>query len=106
MKILIDECLPVKIKRGFPEHDVLTVAEKAWNGTKNGELQSLAAKEFDVFITVDQNLPYQQNISGYDVVVIALRAKSNSLQDLEPLVPCIKELMVDVTKGQVYRIGL
>ena len=59
MRILIDECLPRKLKRELPEHDAQTVAEMGWSGTKNGALLRLMNGKFDVFITIDQNLKYQ-----------------------------------------------
>jgi hypothetical protein len=62
MKVLLDECVPRKLRRELPEHEVLTVMEQGWSGIKNGKLLALAAPEFDVFLTIDQNLKYQQNL--------------------------------------------
>lgn len=106
MKILIDECLPVKLKRNFFDHEVLTISNELWNGKKNGELLSLAEKEFDIFLTIDQNLSYQQNIPGYDIAVIAIRAKSNVIENLEPLIPFVLEIFGSLEKGKVYKVGL
>ncbi len=63
MKILLDECLPRKLKSYFHEHEVVTVPERGWAGTKNGTLLKLAGPEFDVFVTLDKGLPYQQNLN-------------------------------------------
>lgn len=62
MRVLLDECLPRQLKWQLPGHDVATVPERGWAGTKNGELLRLAAAEFDVFVTVDQNLRFQRNL--------------------------------------------
>ena len=62
MKVLLDECVPRKLKRELTEHEVLTVTEYGWSGIKNGKLLTLAEAEFDVFLTIDQNLKYQQNV--------------------------------------------
>ena len=59
MKVLLDECVPRKLKREIANHEVVTVTEQGWSGIENGELLKLAATEFDVFLTVDQNLSFQ-----------------------------------------------
>ncbi|MBI5921941.1 MAG: DUF5615 family PIN-like protein [Betaproteobacteria bacterium] len=61
MRLLLDESVPSRFRRSLPNHEVRTVVEMGWSGIKNGELLALAANEFDAFITVDKNLPYQQN---------------------------------------------
>jgi len=64
MRILLDESLPRRLKTEFVGHEVATVAERGWSGVKNGELLTLAAERFDVFVTADQNLQYQQNLAA------------------------------------------
>ncbi len=87
MRILLDECLPGrKLKPAFPDHDVRTVADMDWRGVKNGALLAKAEAEFDAFITVDGNLQYQQNTPEVDLLIIVLRARSNRLEHLLPLV--------------------
>jgi Domain of unknown function (DUF5615) len=90
MKLLSDECVPKKLKRAITEHEVLTVSEMSWRGVKNGKLLALAASEFDVFITVDQNMGYQQNLDLLPLPIIVLEATSNRLKDLLPLVEKLK----------------
>jgi predicted nuclease of predicted toxin-antitoxin system len=90
MKLLFDECVPKKLKRAIMEHEVLTVSEMSWRGVKNGKLLALAASEFDVFITVDQNMGYQQNLDLLPLPIIVLEATSNRLKDLLPLVEKLK----------------
>ena len=86
MRVLIDECLPKKLAKELSNFEVVTVPDAGWAGKKNGELLKLASKEFDVFITIDQNLIAQQNISRTDLSVIILSAKSNRFKDIQPLV--------------------
>ncbi len=86
MRLLLDESIPVKFRRLLPNHDVRTVVEMGWSGVKNGKLLALAAADgFDVFVTVDKNLPYQQNLTTLPVAVIVLDAVSNELPALQPL---------------------
>ena len=87
MRLLLDESIPVRLKRHLPSHSVRTVVEMGWSGVKNGDLLKLAAASFDVFITVDKNLPYQQNLATLPLAVIVLDAHSNELPALLPLVP-------------------
>ncbi len=64
MRVLLDECVPRALRRELPGHQVKTVAEAGWAGVKNGELLQLAAREFDLLVTVDSNLQHQQNFNG------------------------------------------
>jgi hypothetical protein len=70
MKVLLDECVPRKLRRELPDHEVFTVTERGWSGIKNGKLLALAEVEFDVFLTVDQNLKYQQNLKAFNIGII------------------------------------
>lgn len=105
MKMLLDESLPRRLKTRFPDIDVHTVPEMGWSGTTNGKLLRLACDHFDVFLTADQNLQYQQNIVGYDIAVVVLVATSNRLPDLEPLVPAVREILPKAQAGEVIRLG-
>ena len=88
MRVLLDECLPGrKQKPGFPNHDVRTVADTDWRGIKNGALLALAEPEFDAFVTVEGSLQYQQNTPEVGLLIVVLKAKSNRLEYLLPLVP-------------------
>lgn len=87
MRILLDESLPGELKAELPGHDARTVQEAGWSGLSNGELLARAAGKFDVFVTADQNLQYQQNLSALPVAVVVLVARSNRMQDLRPLLP-------------------
>ena len=87
MKVLLDECVDWRLSRDIVGHEVKTAHQMRWATIKNGELLALAAEHFDVFVTVDRNLSYQQNVSAYGIAVIVLHARSNRLADLKPLVP-------------------
>ena len=77
-EILLDECLPRNFKRYFAEHECVTVSDLGLAGKKNGELLLLAeADGFEVFITLDHGIAYQQNFSGRRIAVVLIRAKSN-----------------------------
>ncbi|NCJ08398.1 hypothetical protein GS597_18170 [Synechococcales cyanobacterium C] len=105
MKLLLDECIDRKLAREFPGYEVKTVPQMGWAGVKNGQLLTLAAADFDVFITVDRNLSFQQNLPAFDIAVIILKVPSNRLVDLKPLIPQVLAILFTVTKGQATVIG-
>lgn len=93
MKILLDECLPRKLRLLLIGHEAITVAQAGWSGVKNGKLLALAQEGFDVFLTIDQNLAAQQNLSDFKIAVIVLVSESNKLDHLVTLVPKLLELL-------------
>jgi hypothetical protein len=93
VRVLLDECLPRRLKRELVGHVARTAAEMGWASKKNGELLVLAADEFDVFLTSDRNLSYQQNVAAFDLAIVVLVAQSNRIEDLRPLVPRILEVL-------------
>jgi len=105
MKILVDECIDRKLTREFVDHEIKTVPQMGWAGVKNGQLLALAEAEFDVFITVDRNLSFQQNLPQFDIAVIVLQAPSNPLADLKPLVPEVLAILASVAKGQATTVS-
>jgi predicted nuclease of predicted toxin-antitoxin system len=106
MRVLLDECLPRRLKRTLSGHEVRTVPEAGWAGKKNGELLRLASGVFDAFVTIDQNLRYQQNLQGTSVAVIVLECRTSRFDDLLPLVPrLIEALGGTLPHGAVVRIG-
>jgi hypothetical protein len=105
MRVLLDECLPKRLGRELAGHQVQTVPQMGWAATKNGALLREAASAFDVFLTMDKNLVYQQNLSQYKTLsVIALRARSNKLDILRPLVPDILAVLTTIKPGEFQRI--
>jgi hypothetical protein len=89
MKILLDESLPRKLKGDFgSEHEIWTVRDKGWLGQKNGALlKLLVEEEFEIFVTVDRNLPFQQNLENFPLIIVILVANDNRLQTLRQLIP-------------------
>ena len=105
MRILLDEQLPRQLARYLVSHDVRTVQQEAWAGLKNGELLTKAeAAGFSVFLTGDQNLEFQQNISKRRLGVVVLCADSNALEDLLPLMPTALTAIESVQPGQLIRV--
>ena len=104
MRILLDENVDRRLKRDLREHKVITVAEAGWAGKRNGELLSLAEKEFDAFVTTDKGIPHQQNLSKIDLAIILLRARSNAYEDLAPLMSEANTALESVSSGSVVRI--
>jgi hypothetical protein len=105
MRVLIDECLPKKLKRETPGHDVMTVQERGWSGKKNGELLRLLQDEFDVFLTGDQSLTYQQNLSQTSVAIVVLIAQNNRIESLKPLMPKVQEILKTIQPGEIVNVN-
>lgn len=105
MRILLDESLPNELRSDLPGHDVHTVPEIGWSGLKNGELLARSAGRFDVFVTADQNLRYQQNLSALPVAVAVLAAKSNRIEDLRPLIPELLRSLDTLQARTLVQIG-
>jgi hypothetical protein len=105
MRILLDECVPRPLKRELASHDVHTVPEMGWSGKKNGELLALmVSQHFEVFVTVDQNLSYQQNLRAANLAVVVLIAPSNRLADLLPLMPSVHTALAAIQPGDLVEI--
>jgi predicted nuclease of predicted toxin-antitoxin system len=104
MRILFDECLPARLRRNLPGHDVQTVPQAGWASISNGKLLRLIADsgKFDVFLTVDKNLPQQQKIEGLPFAVVVLRSKSNRLADVVPFTPEILRRLPEFQPGHIY----
>jgi len=104
MRILLDECLPRKLKRSIVGHDVATVQERGWSSKKNGELLRLMDGTIDVFLTSDQNLRYQQNLATIGFSIIVLVVPDNRLPTLQPLMPQVQSLLNTITAGTVVEV--
>jgi predicted nuclease of predicted toxin-antitoxin system len=104
MRILLDECLPARLRRDLPNHEVQTVPHAGWAGIKNGKLLGLIADagKFDVFLTMDKSLRHQQQLKGLPFAVVVLRAKSNRFEDTHPLMPEVFRRLAEFQPGHVY----
>lgn len=106
MRILLDENVPRKLKyRLSPAHEVFTVQEKGWSGVKNGVLLSKAELEFEVFLTLDRNLEFQQDLEGKRLCVIVLKTKSSAYRHLQPLLPDILQALNSLDSGSVVYVS-
>ncbi len=105
MKLLIDESLPRPLKRHFTGHTTLTVGDCGWASKPDTALLSLAEAEFDALITADRSIEHQQNASHYDIGIIVLRARSNRLVDLIPLVPRMLAAISSIQPGAVVTVA-
>src|SRR5271169_5895424 len=89
MRVLLDECVPRALRAELLGHDVKTVAEVGSTGVKNGELLHLTARKFDLLLSVDRNLEYQQNFAGLALAVIVVHAPTNDIGALRPLMSAV-----------------
>jgi hypothetical protein len=105
LKILLDECVDSRFAEHIHTIEVHTVVGKGWAGVTNGKLLALAQAEFDVFVTVDRNLSFQQHLPKFDIAVILLKAKSNRVSDLVGLLPELLQAIPRAPKGTVTTVG-
>lgn len=103
-RVLLDENLPRLLKRDLSEHEVQTVAEAGWAGTKNGALLRLAESAFDVFVTADRNLEHQQSLPTLSLGVVLLAGGSTKLDDLRRLSSSISAAISAAGPGQIVRV--
>lgn len=101
MRVLLDECLPRRLKRELVGHDVRTAPEMGWASKRNGDLlRAAVAAGFDAFVTVDRKLQHQQNLSAFNIAVVVLEAKSNTAVALRPLIADVLEVLPKAPKGE------
>ena len=101
MRILLDKNLDWRLARSLPGHDVESVQKNGWAGNQNGELLARAEQAFDVFVTMDGSIEFQQNYARLRLAIVALRARSNRLRDTEPLMPKLLALLPELQPGMV-----
>ena len=106
MRVLLDENVDRRLRRLFdPEHEVVTVAEHGWSGTKNGDLLRLAEEEFDALVTMDKNIQYQQQLVNFDLVVVLITARSNRKQAVAPIMPKINRALREEKRGELQVVA-
>ena len=106
MKVLLDECVDSRLAAHLPSFEVQTVAGAGWKGITNGALLTLAEAQFDVFVTVDRNLSFQQHLPNFAIAVILLSARSNRMADLVPLVAELIRAIGIAKRGVVTKVGI
>jgi len=105
VRILLDESLPRPLGLVLIGHDVSTVRDESWTSLTNGELLRQAAATFDVLLTADRNIEFQQNLATLPIAVVILVAESNRLESLEPLVPNVLEALKTLKPKSLIRVG-
>jgi len=105
LRILLDENLDWRLGRDLLGHAVESVPLIGWAGLKNGELLARAQGRFDVFVTMDSGLAYQQNLTEYDIAIIILKARSNRLADTQPLMRKVMVALDDIAAGTTKRVS-
>jgi len=105
VRLLLDESLPRRLGRLLTGHDVVSVADAGWSGLTNGRLLGVAQEDFDCLLTADRSLVYQQSLSRFEISVLVLRARTNRLEDLAPLVPRVLEVLPTLRPGQSAEIS-
>jgi hypothetical protein len=106
VKILFDHCVPKPLRRELPGHEIKTAREMRWEGLKNGKLLDEAqAARFDVFLTVDQNIRYQQNLQDRAIAVVVMIANGITVEDLRSLLPAVEKTLTLVQPGQLYEVS-
>lgn len=103
MRVLLDESLPRRLAVHLDTVGVETVFDRGWSGLKNGELLRAAEKDFDAFLSADQQLPFQQDLQAFSIRVVILAAHTNRLEDLVPLVP---DAMVELGRLQEGEVAV
>jgi len=105
MRVLLDACVPNGLRKSLPDHEVRTGPEMGWGDLDNGELLDAMNGLFDALVTVDKRLPQEQQITGRALGVVVLRAKSNRLSDLLPLVPALLAALSTLEVGAVREVA-
>jgi hypothetical protein len=103
---LLDECLDWRFARDIAGHEVKTERQMAWSGIRNGELLGRASTSFDVFVTVDHNIVFQQPISSFRLGIVVLRARNNSRAELRRLIPTLLDAIAAAKPGLLKVIGV
>ena len=104
MRILLDECVNTGIKRVFSGHEVKTVPEAGWSGIKNGKLLALIAENFDLFLTVDQNIRFQQNLKAVPFAILIVSIPNNMLGSYLPLFDQIRQTAEKLKPGEIRTV--
>ena len=105
MRLLLDEHLPIGLAAELPGHTVDTVSGRGWSGIKNGELLRRMNGQYDALVTMDRSIEFQQRIATLRFGIVLVRARSNRMQDLMPLVPSIRSALDTLKPGRICRVG-
>jgi predicted nuclease of predicted toxin-antitoxin system len=104
VRILLDECVPARLRRAFPGHAVRTVAEIGWRSSKDASLLAFAEKSFDVLVTVDRRLSTENDLSRYRLGFVIATVPNNRLESFEPIFDRLKQAAESVKSGEMIYI--
>jgi hypothetical protein len=105
MRILLDECVNPRVKAAFPGHEARTVIEMGWGGMTNGVLLAIAQKEFQVFVTIDQNIEYQHDFKKVWLGVLVVKVPDNKIRSYRPIFDAMLEASVRLAPGEVVHVA-
>ncbi len=106
MRLLLDECVPRPLKQDLLGYDVRHVVDMDWSSKRNGELLRLMlAEQFDVLLTVDQNIEFQHNVRASGIGVVVVLARTNRVKELRLLVPQMLDALEKVKAGDLIKVG-
>ena len=107
MKILLDECVTKRLKPYLPGHEVYTVTEMGWNGLYNGKLMTKCVESsFDILLTIDKNILYQQSVAKYDLTVVVLNAQDSKISTLSAFIPSFEAKLKSFEKNNLYTLEI
>lgn len=104
MRLLLDECVPRPLRNEFTGHTISTIEQAGFKGLENGELLREASAGFDVLVTVDKNIEYQQNPANLPMAILIISAKSNRLEDLVPMMPKVLDALSGIKCGEIIKV--
>jgi hypothetical protein len=104
MKVLLDECVTRYLKRDFTGHEVHTAEEAGFKGLRNGLLLQAASGQYDVLVTVDQNLQFQQNLKNFAIAIVVLKSQRSTYPTLKPLMPRVLEALEKIKPGEIIAV--
>ena len=104
MRILLDECLPVPMRDVLTKHDCIAVGDRGWKGIKNGELLRLAETQFDLFITADHSIRYQQNLKGYRIAILEL--STNDLRRIVAAASLLQSVIETIRPTELRKLEI
>jgi predicted nuclease of predicted toxin-antitoxin system len=104
-RVLFDEDVPRQLRRDLPEFYIRTAQQEGWSSVKNGELLRCAAPTFDVLLTADKNLQYQQRVTGLEIGIVVIGTSDTRLPSIRLLLPQLREAIANVTAGSVIVVN-
>jgi len=106
VRVLLDACVPRQLARHIPGHSVIAAVDLGWGDLDDAPLLDAMADRFDALVTVDRGLPREQNVAGRSFSIVVLRARTNRLTDLLPLIPALQEALANLSAGVAREVGL